>query len=80
MEEDKERRLEQDSLSKLIGRQCPVCNKHLDAILDLGLIGLRIKDIAYDGHYWKDNITFNLQCGHQVSLQMGEGRFWLESM
>jgi hypothetical protein len=69
----------ENELKKLDNVQCPCCKAQLDAILDCDRIGQAIQDIL-SGEYLVYYITnFDLQCGHKVSLRMGEGRFWLEA-
>jgi hypothetical protein len=68
-----------NELNKLKERLCPCCKKHLGG-LDEDKICLRIRDIVTDRFGWHKNIAFKLECEHQVRLQMGEGRFWLEPL
>ena len=76
--------MDEDYLTQLKERRCPVCREQLAIPQDEHLIGLDIKGIVTGKFGWHPTKTYNLQCGDEVTLQrsvpdQGEIDFWLEA-
>jgi len=76
--------MNEDYLSWLKERRCPVCREQLAIPQDEDHIGEAIKGIVTGTFGWYPTTIYELQCGDKVTLQrshpvQGEIYFWLEA-